>query len=622
MRKLKATVLTSIILLSFGITHPSSIKADEGGPSLTIQDDMSEQKAPTTDQSIADFTDQINQSVDITEKIKNIFPDPVLAQAVADSLSTDGTVDGYIDTTKSNYLDNSVDLEVLELVTDWTGMSVFKNKIGGVNVVNQGKNFNKKALTLLKMVANKDKLYKVSFIGDGITDETFNDFIEYFNDTLNDGINLSMDSNYIHDLRPLTNYKYNGDHIFINNQFGAGTADKYLTVKDNKITINNDELNNYRQMPTGQTSSYIITKSQMFDTDNSRSVYEYSSETRKFLKKGEIAPTPIYEVDHSQVTTQNVEDYFNNLVAHNINIQDPFWGNYGEIHHDGMVVDDYGVFVSSNMITQEDADYVNTTFGTNIKMENISTEVNNDTTTISNIPKNASSITLRTNYAVMASYAGGYGNTIDIPIKHESEQTSSSSPNTPTDHSSSSTPTSVANSTSSTDHSASAQTPTLSDGSAAGKNGQAVYATKKVGLYKKVNFTKKNRKHFYAKQPRTKRPQFVVTGYARTKAGTLRYRVRDVNHTRKTDRWTGYLTANPKYVTNTYYRVNPKRIKVINRRGINTYRKINLSGKLVKHYQRGTMLKVKRIKAHHLTTRLQLSNGTWITANKTLVIKK
>ncbi|MGX6428070.1 DUF5776 domain-containing protein [Levilactobacillus yonginensis] len=147
---------------------------------------------------------------------------------------------------------------------------------------------------------------------------------------------------------------------------------------------------------------------------------------------------------------------------------------------------------------------------------------------------------------------------------------------------------------------------------------KAVYATKAIGLYKTPTFTKANRQHFYSKQSRTNRPQFIVTGYARSKNGVLRYRVRDVHNVKLT----GYITANSAYVTNTYYQSNPKTIKVLSRHGINSYSQASLKGKALKHYARGTSLKVKAVKSYHLTNRFVLSNGHYISANKTLVIKK
>ncbi|WP_373879662.1 DUF5776 domain-containing protein [Levilactobacillus brevis] len=151
--------------------------------------------------------------------------------------------------------------------------------------------------------------------------------------------------------------------------------------------------------------------------------------------------------------------------------------------------------------------------------------------------------------------------------------------------------------------------------------GAAVTAIRKIGVYRDVQFTKQNRRHWYQRQPQTKRPQFVVTGYARTKAGTLRYQIRDVNHHSATDGQRGYITANSKFVMPTYYQAAPKRIKVISPHGVNAYRQINLTQKK-RHYRVGTTITVKAIKSYHLTTRLVLSNGTYVTANKILVAKK
>ena len=152
--------------------------------------------------------------------------------------------------------------------------------------------------------------------------------------------------------------------------------------------------------------------------------------------------------------------------------------------------------------------------------------------------------------------------------------------------------------------------------------GQAVSAFEKIGLYRTVNFNRQTRLHWYAKRPRNQWPQLVVTGYRRTAAGILRYRVRDVNHQSKTDGLTGYVTASDSDVTNTYFRVKPRRVRVLNPLGVNAYRLANLSGRRLQHFKRGTVLRVKAIRHYHLTTRLVLTDGRYVTANKTLVVKK
>ncbi|WP_261810610.1 DUF5776 domain-containing protein [Levilactobacillus humaensis] len=149
----------------------------------------------------------------------------------------------------------------------------------------------------------------------------------------------------------------------------------------------------------------------------------------------------------------------------------------------------------------------------------------------------------------------------------------------------------------------------------------AVYATKKIGLYNSPNFSKATRKFWYTKQTRTKRPQFVVIGYARNKAGILRYKVRDVNRRSKTFKQRGYITTNATDVSNTYYLKNPRTVRVIGAKGVNAYTHINLSGKDRRHFKHGSILKVKALKTYHLTTRLLLNNGQYVTANKTLVLR-
>ncbi|MFT8908208.1 MAG: DUF5776 domain-containing protein [Lentilactobacillus diolivorans] len=152
----------------------------------------------------------------------------------------------------------------------------------------------------------------------------------------------------------------------------------------------------------------------------------------------------------------------------------------------------------------------------------------------------------------------------------------------------------------------------------AAQKGAVVYAVNKIGLYSSPDFAKANRKGWYVKKPRVARPMFVVTGYERSQNGALKYRVRDVNHLSKTAGQTGYITANWKYVRPVYYAAKHSTITVINPRGVNAYRKANLTGK-VKAYKQGTVLKVKGIVKHNLTTRYVLTNGNYVTANRKLV---
>lgn len=159
-------------------------------------------------------------------------------------------------------------------------------------------------------------------------------------------------------------------------------------------------------------------------------------------------------------------------------------------------------------------------------------------------------------------------------------------------------------------------TPTLPSYVAA--KGAAGYVIKKIGLYSSPNFSKHTRKAWYVKKPRIYRPMFVITGYALDSRGVLRYKVRDVNHLTKHRGKTGYITASWNHTRPVYYATKHSRVTVINPRGVNSYKRRNLTGK-VKNYKQGTVLKVKGIVKHNLTTRFVLTNGRYVTANRKLV---
>ena len=152
----------------------------------------------------------------------------------------------------------------------------------------------------------------------------------------------------------------------------------------------------------------------------------------------------------------------------------------------------------------------------------------------------------------------------------------------------------------------------------AAKKGAAVYGINNLYLYKKANFTKGQRIAKYMKKPRIYRPMFVVTDYARSITGKLRYKVTDVNHRSKTAGQSGYITASWKYVRPVYYASKHRKITVISPKGVNAYKTEALTGK-VKNYKQGTVLNVKGIVKHNLTTRYILTNGKYVTANRKLV---
>lgn len=147
----------------------------------------------------------------------------------------------------------------------------------------------------------------------------------------------------------------------------------------------------------------------------------------------------------------------------------------------------------------------------------------------------------------------------------------------------------------------------------------AIYGLKTLYLYEKPTFKQSQRIVKYAKAKRSQRPMFVVTGYAHSKAGLLRYQVKDINHNSKTAGKTGYVTAKKNFTAPVYYQKAAKRIKVLSTSGINVYKNMNLTDK-TKHVKQGEALTITGIKKHNLTTRFILSNGQYITANKKLVM--
>lgn len=148
--------------------------------------------------------------------------------------------------------------------------------------------------------------------------------------------------------------------------------------------------------------------------------------------------------------------------------------------------------------------------------------------------------------------------------------------------------------------------------------GTVVYATKAIYRYRHATFRTTERLSRYSRQPRVDRPMFVVMGYARSRQGLLRYRVRDVNHDRKTDGAVGYITARSAYVRPIYYQHPARTVKVIAVHGVNAYHQAN-ANQVKHHYRRGMSLHVVGLVHYHLTTRFVLQNGEYVTANRKLV---
>lgn len=141
-----------------------------------------------------------------------------------------------------------------------------------------------------------------------------------------------------------------------------------------------------------------------------------------------------------------------------------------------------------------------------------------------------------------------------------------------------------------------------------------VYALTTVKLYRNSNFTKSNLKKTYKKRVRINRPTFLVISQRTNKQGHAIYRVKDMNSGK-----TGYTLSGSKYFAHAYYSAKITRIKVINPKGINEYRKVNLTGKK-RHVKKNASLNVKKVVNYGRSNRMQLTNGRYITANKKLVL--
>ncbi len=145
---------------------------------------------------------------------------------------------------------------------------------------------------------------------------------------------------------------------------------------------------------------------------------------------------------------------------------------------------------------------------------------------------------------------------------------------------------------------------------------KVVSPIRKIGLYQQPTFTAKARSRWYPRQSRTQRPMFKVLGYAHSKNGLLRYRVKDVSPGASGQ--TGYITARTDYIVNTYYQTAATKIKVL--RGLNSYTNRQLTSQR-RHFAKNKIVRVKRLVTHNLTTRYQLPNGQYVSANKRLVIR-
>lgn len=141
--------------------------------------------------------------------------------------------------------------------------------------------------------------------------------------------------------------------------------------------------------------------------------------------------------------------------------------------------------------------------------------------------------------------------------------------------------------------------------------GEKVYAKKALNLYSKPTFSTKNRVTGYAKKTRIYAPIFTVNGTAKSANGVLRYKVTTESGKK------GYITANDSYTAPLYWQGGYSKLYVINPAGTYAYKTqtFNKSHRATLLKQ-GTAVKVTKVINSGLTTRYQLTNGTYISGNK------
>lgn len=146
------------------------------------------------------------------------------------------------------------------------------------------------------------------------------------------------------------------------------------------------------------------------------------------------------------------------------------------------------------------------------------------------------------------------------------------------------------------------------------KKAKHLYATGKLGFYKSTHFTKSTLHRWFKAAKQNLWPRFSLLNRVHTKDG-YRYKVKDLNRKSKTFNKVGYITTNKRLVTATEYTGKVTRVKVIAPKGLNSFRDKGLSKK-ASHYNAKAKLSVKRIVKDGQHVRLQLSNGTYVTADK------
>lgn len=138
-----------------------------------------------------------------------------------------------------------------------------------------------------------------------------------------------------------------------------------------------------------------------------------------------------------------------------------------------------------------------------------------------------------------------------------------------------------------------------------------VYLTQALWRYRSLTFSPDSRIRFYPARPRTQAAVFTVVAVFNGPQGTRFYRLRDGS----------YITATAGYTAHLYYQMFPLTGKLKLLHGIYAYRHAHFrQSDRRHHFHRGQVVTIQRlIRRQDGVNRYQLSDGTYITANKQFV---
>lgn len=554
------------------------------------QDSVAEKTSTVATLDDADFEKQIQTPIPDDDTLEQAFPNKELREVVAYDLEAKPT-DNLKEAVKrfrnedvfDRYFiispDSNSKARVTEPILNWTGISALKNLFGIISVEDQP-DFDQKAAKLVQCIGSVPGDLYVELPNDDLTTKGFNELA----DLGKFGIEydyLDVSQNQITDFSAIDKLASSGENLTVRGLPERGVAqDKSaLSVNDSSVVIKG-----------GVPGTTFLPKTLTIDP-----LKENPSKNIGIFRLETPAQTASFESfsDSQFPKVESVGVLKHPITLGKIDAVNQIDFNNHEWHY---IFPWYRALSQVTELVPGDFDPVTTNFDQFKHMD------------IQGIPADESSVRVRTLWANGGSISetgspylnSPYTTLVNIPLTHDSSASSSAA------------------TTTSAQSTSSSQASSITPGRGLAVKGEAVCALKKIGLYRQPTFTTHARRYFYPRQSQIHRPQFVVMGYGHSKQGRLRYRVRDVNHASTTFGRQGYITALPAYVAKTYYQSRPRRIKVINPSGVNAYRRLNLTDQ-VKHYRRGQVLRIAAIKHYHLTTRVKLTNGQYVTANKTLI---